>query len=407
MTRVLSELLGAREPDFHHGLRRLEATSGHTNADIRLTSEVERAVKLKLRELGLDPTDTIGPELYEALAQRVKADDARLSHWLHEQFAAAKEPHAMIAAALDDLPLPKQCFALKLSVGKRFLQKLPPKKTMKVLGYRSLDSMLRREQLLAVLAAAWLLESATWRKGLVDNYKKLTSADFELRPLAILAPQADHWHAVSELVSQDKKHLVVGLREFAAVVILPFPERTPPTMTIATMLMGLHEMNEVRAGSTYLKLAQVRPDFGSLVQTVVAGEPLLFTALLDGPVQWQVIQRYYARYGDRFREDLFEPHIQREDLAWHSVEKALAYMDPTLSFWQHTASLGILAEDRPVSFNVIDAALNFCNQLAYEHRMVHYFRRSLWSELMIRYLQHEAVEEAVLSSLEAQLVDQA
>lgn len=395
--------MGAREPSFHQGLQRLEAVSGHTSADIRLSSEVERATRLKLRELGLDPNDTTGEELYAALQARVRDDDARLAKQLAEKYGTADAIHINVGKALNDLPVYKSCFALKTAVGRKLLAKLPPKQTMKALGYRSFESMLRREQLLNIYAAAWLLESASWRKSMADSYKKLLASDFEIRPFVALTPHSKHWQALAETVVTQKKHNVVALKEFGAVIILPFPSKVPPAATMTALLMALHDMNEVRASSTFLKLCQVRPDFGNLVQTVVAGEPALPADVLEGQVEWNVIQRYYARFGDRFREDIFEPHIQKEDLSWHSVEKALAHIAPSLSFWHHTSTLGLHTGQKPVSMNVIDAALNFCNQLAYKDRIVHYFRRSLWGELVIRYLKHESVEQAVVGSLESKL----
>lgn len=405
MTRVLSELFGAREPlAFQRGLARLEAASGHGSTDIRLTTEVERATKLKLRELGLDPHDTTGEELYAALMQRVKLDDERLSATLRQKYGSGDTIASYVGKALTDLPIPKSCFALKTATGKRLLKKLPPKHTMKALGYRSYDSMIRREPLLPVFACAWLVESATWRRQMIDAYRKLHAADFEMRQLAVIAPVSRHGQVLAETVVGHKRHNVIGLKEFGAVVVLPFPASQPPAATFTTLLVALHELNEVRASSTYLKLCQVRPDFGACVQTAIADEPMLSSGLLDGAVPWQVIQRYYARFSDRFRPDLFEPHIQKEDLSWHSIEKALSFIDPTLSFWHHTGSLALSADHEPVSLNVVDAALNYCNQLPYAGRIVHYFRHSLWHELMIRYLKHDAIEQTVVSSLESSLV---
>ena len=406
MTRVLSELLGATEPMFHRDVSRLEAVSGHTSTDIRLTAEIERATKSKLRELGLDPKDTTGVELYQALQQRVQADDARLLSTIEQKYDATSPKHVNISKVLSDLPISRSCFALKTAVGKRILVKMPPKQAMKALGYRSFDSMTRREPLFTIFAAAWLVESASWRKALVDSYKKLSAADFEIRQIAVVAPDSSHWRTLAERVVTEKKHTVVGLKEFGAVVILPFPKAVPPAMTMTTLLIALHEINEVRSGSTFLKLCQVRPDFGRFVQAVVADEPALGAELLGGPVPWHIIQRYYSRFGDRFREEVFEPHVQREDLTWHSVERALSYIDPSLAFWHHTSTLGVIDNHRPVSMNIIDAALNFCNQLPYHNRIARYFQNSLWSELIIRYLKHDNVEQTVLDGIESKLVDE-
>jgi hypothetical protein len=91
-------------------------------------------------------------------------------------------------------------------------------------------------------------------------------------------------------------------------------------------------------------------------------------------------------------------------MSWHSIEKVLHYIDPSLGFWRHTTHLGLLHDHEPVSMNVIDAALNFCNQLPFERRIMQYYRQSLWHELVIRYLKHDNVEQSVVSGLQSDLV---
>jgi hypothetical protein len=406
MTRVLSEMLGATEPGFHRILQRLEAASGHNSVDIRVSTEIEQATKRKIKELGLDPQDTTGDELYAALQQRVKRDDEHLAAALRSRFGDSSNPNEQVSRVLLSLPISKSCFALQSTVARKLLKSQPPKHTMKALKYRSFDSMLRREPISAVFAAAWLLESASWRKGLLDSYKKLTSSDFEIRQIEILTPNSKHWQELAAKVITQKKHNIIGLKEFGTIVLLPMSGTTLPAATLTTFILALHELNEVRASTTFLKLCQVKPDFGKQVQIVVADEPALNADILDQTVPWQIVQRYYARFADRFRADLFEPHIQREDLSWHSIEKALSHIDPSLDFWHHTTSLGYLHDHQPVSLNIIDVALNYCNQMPYPNRIVHYFRSSLWHELMIHYMKHENVEEAVLGNLETRLVEE-
>ena len=396
-------MLGAREPMFRRGISRLESASGHAATDIRLSTEVERGAQYKLRELGFDPHDTTGAELYAALQQRIRNDDALLGRTLTRRYGTASS-HSAVRCALAALPVPKQCFGLKTAVGRQLLKGLPPRHSMKILGYRSFDSMMRREPLLAVYAAGWLLEPAGWRKAMLEAYRKLHATDFEVRSMALIAPEADRWRTLAQPVVMTKKHTIVGLREFGAIVMLPLPDAAPPAATLTSLLLALHEMNEVRAAGTFLKFSQARPDFGRLLQATVADESTFGVELLGGPLPWQIIHRYYARFAERFRAEVFEPFVRQEDLAWHSVEKALQYIEPDLHFWQHTTTLGTLHGHRPVSMNVIDAALSFCNQLPYEHRIVHYFRHSLWHELVMRYLRHENVEQAVLRGLESPLV---
>jgi hypothetical protein len=183
-------------------------------------------------------------------------------------------------------------------------------------------------------------------------------------------------------------------------------EELPEGAVTLSLSLALHELNEIRACSTFLKLNQMRPDFGQIVRQTALGEPRLSSQLLDQPLPWNLIQRYYSRLKNQLKEAVFEPYVDFEEMNWYSVEKTLARIDPNLAFWQHTSFLGILDDSQtPVSMNIVDAALNYCNRLPFEKRVVHYFQRSLWHELLLRYLRHEPVEQAVLSELQPQLAD--
>ena len=67
MSKLISYLLGAEEPLFSISLRQLEKTAGNPAVDVRLTAEIIGKVRMKMKQLGLDPGDTKGPELYKAL----------------------------------------------------------------------------------------------------------------------------------------------------------------------------------------------------------------------------------------------------------------------------------------------------------------------------------------------------
>lgn len=403
MTRILSDIFGTEEHRLRVGLNNLERASGGGSADVRLTAHMVQSSKQKLRELGLDPNDTTGPELYAALKQRLRTDDLRLSRAL-QATSGSENVVASVAHALSTADIPRASFALKSSVLRSFLKKQAPKRVMKQLGYRSLDSMLKHEQPANLLAAAWLTETASWQKSFRDSYKKLKATDFESRPIAISTPDTDKWQKFAEAVVADHKHNVVALKELGTVVLLPLPVEVPEAVTTTTLTLALHSMNEIRAASTYLKLCQVKSDFGREVQDVVADEPKLNAELLDRPVSWQMLQRYFARYADAFRAELFEPHIQADDLSWHDVEAVLESLEPSLNFWQGTEHLALVFEHQPVSFNIADVALAACNKLPYQNRIVHYLRHSMWHELLLQYLKHERVEQTVLGHLQTELV---
>ncbi|HVX57054.1 MAG TPA: hypothetical protein VHA37_04945 [Candidatus Saccharimonadales bacterium] len=418
MTRFLTDsLAGAAENSswFRAGLRRLEAAQGHPNEDIRFSTEVERATQAKVRALGLDPHDTTPQELYHVLQERLRADDARLTKRLRTVAAthvsAEGEVVSGMVHALQKLPDTHSCFALKSTRLRALLKKQPPKKAMKQLGYRSMDSFLKHETPVSVLAAAWLSEGTSWQQRLLEQYKQLGSADFETRRISITRPDSRRWRELAARTVVERKHNILCFRELGALVLLPLPADAPPGAVTASLSLALHELNQIRASSSFLKLCQVRPDFGELVELVARDDPQLSVQLFDQPVPWQLIQRYYARVGSQFRgrsrgrDDTFEPHLRLEDMAWHPVEASLSAIDPDYAFWQDSAHLGVLHEEQPVSLNIADVALGLCNRLPFERRVSHYFRQSLWHELLLRYLDHDAVEQSVMLALQPELAE--
>lgn len=407
MTRFLSHALEAPEPFFRNGLRKLEEANGNPSADISFSAEVLQAARRKLLELDLDPRDTTPKELYRALEQRLKADDERLKRRLQTAAATHVSAEADMVAGmvhvLDELPDSRRCYALKASSLKSLIRKLPPKKAMRQLGYRSLDSFIKHEQPVLILTAAWLVEGANWQKRLLEQYKKLKPADFESRNIILAHPTSQRWQNLAARVVDDNRHNLACFKEFGALVFLPLPADVPPGSATASLSLALHELNEVRAAGTFLQIHQVRADFGQSVSRVATDEPRLSSELLDQPMPWNLIQRYYSRLKDDFRSEIYEPHFQVDAMVWHPIEDTLAKIEPSFKFWQQTSHLALLDGRRPVSFNLVDVALNFCNKIVYEDRAVHYFQKSVWHELMLRYLKRGPVELTVMAELQPRL----
>jgi hypothetical protein len=407
MTRFLSESLRAPEPYFRLHLRSLELAHGNPGTDINLTNKISLGVKRQIRQLNLDAHDTTPHELYLSLIIRLKADDARLTKTLRTlaatHISAEAEVVAGMAHALQGSAGLRDCFALKPSAGKKLIKALPPKKAMKALGYRSLESMLKQETLATIYAAASMSESPTWRRNLNERYKKLTPRDFEVRKLLIAHPNSKRWRDLAIENVAVQKHNLMSFPELGAIVLLPLPSHAPVGAVTASLALALQAMNQIQSSSTFLKLSQVKPDFGAMVRIVATDEPQLQATLLDKQVSWQLIHRYYARLQNFFQEELFEPHIRREDLGWHSVEQSMAKIEPSLKFWLGSAYLGVVHEGKAVSLNILDTALNACNGRTFEQRLTINFQDSLWHELQIRYLQPKTVEQTIMNELQPKL----
>ncbi|HEY5805894.1 MAG TPA: hypothetical protein VIS56_00730 [Candidatus Saccharimonadales bacterium] len=403
MTRFLSEALGAVEPIFSKGVQQLEQAAGRPGTDIRLTADIIQRTRSKISELGLDPSDTTGPELYRALQERLKRDEPTVKKALGiAEDATPDEIVARIALYLSKRETAQNCFALKSSVAKRMLKKRPPKAAMKRLGYRSIDSMLKHESVPQVYTAALIVESKSWHRTFREQYAKLAPGDFETKQISLVHPTAKRWQQLAHNFVAAARHNMVSFPELGAVVLLPIDQQVDG-LAITTLLLASEEMNGIRAHSSYAKLQQVKSNFGAVIQKSSVSELYTSAQLAGQPVPWRMIQRYYARFATAYHPEIFEPHVQPDDLGWDDGEEILAGLGTGLAFWRGTAHLGLVHEGAVVSCNVLDVALGFCNQLAFADRIVHFVRDSLWHELMMRYLNQENLEAAVHQQLAGEL----
>jgi hypothetical protein len=185
MSKHISNILSQPERLVRQTLDRLEDKNGYPSHDARHLAENIQQVRLKIAGLGLDPDDTTAQELYHALLVRFEKDSLAFDiengfHSLEFEQKAAKA--AEIIKNNTDLP---QRWVLKPTAAKNLLRQHPPKKLMKQLSYRSMESMLKRENIGQLYIQANLTESAAWKKELARLVSKQDTTVFEIRSIAV------------------------------------------------------------------------------------------------------------------------------------------------------------------------------------------------------------------------------
>ncbi|MBP9761908.1 hypothetical protein KBD11_02450 [Candidatus Saccharibacteria bacterium] len=407
MSRALALLLGENPVSFRQQLAGLEQAAGAPSADIRLSLSVSQAARQKIAELGLDPIDTTGHELYRVLQSRLRRDEilVRSSLNLHADIPVVDILHE-VGQKIGQIESSSELYVVKQSVIKQIIKKLKPKSTMKRLGYRSVDSMLKHEAAAQLLAATLMCESSDWHKSRLDAYAKLETKDFELRKPLCLVPSGKRWPALADAYVEQRKNNIIPIPELGSIVIVPMSHDLPG-LAVTTFVISLNAINDMRALSTYLKLQQVRPDFGQILRESVTREPLTEVEMGGRFLSWKIIHWFYGHGHSDFHPQIFEPHVQPEDMAWHNVGSALEGLHPTLAFWQETETLGLLDGPDAVSLNILDVALGVCNGLEYGERLLSNMRESLGRELFARYLHQENLQQMLGISLGKQLLPEA
>jgi hypothetical protein len=399
MSKKISELLDASEPLFSIALRQLEQLSGNPSADVRLTAEIVGKVYAQMRALGLDPHDSTGKELYQALMNLTALHDGFLAKKIgSDDPDDVKKLLPLIKNTAEKVPIPRTAWVMKHSTAKRLLKEFPPHRLMKHLGYRSVDSMLKREPMPIIYGALRFSESPQWLNNYIRRYKKLVPSDFETRKIEIIHLDSKRWGKFTEKFVRNNRHNVTHMKENGVIVILPLPVERMKGVTITVLPLVLHYLNEIRMYSAYFKLQQVQPKFGGLLAETLVTDPPSHAVLAGQNVHWRVIHRHFAASPGHHPE-IFEPHVQPEDLQWRRTEEVLYRLEPALHFWHGMDYVGLPIGNRPISFSLMDMAVSYVNGLPYGHHSIYHFRESLWNELFMRYMGHEALEREVLKQL--------
>ena len=396
---VLQELLGAEEPLFSLALRQLEMASGHGGRDARLIADIAVKAREGIVALGLDPKDTTARELFAALMARVENDNRRFTARLNVRDLADV---ASIASGLVDFirqaDIPLRCWAIKRAAAKRLLKAVPPRGLMKELGYRSIDSMLKHESIDALMVATRFTEDEKWDARYMAHLSHFTASDFETRDVALVALNEKYSTVISPHIAS-RLHNVVHSKEMGVVGLVTVGGERKG-YTIIHLVFLLHYIAEVRSYTSFFKLRQVDKDFGELLACTLANDAPLDVQVAGHTIHWRVIHRFFGSVYNGEHPELFEPHIQPEDIVWSRAEHMLEKIDPDMGFWVGKDYVGTVKDGLAISFNLLDVCLAYSTSASYESFFAGNFRDCLWNELLARYLGARSLQDYVLQRLD-------
>lgn len=401
---VLADLLLAKQPLFDHSLDQLEKRTGKRGVDVRLAAKIAETAAAKTMELGLQP-DCSGPELYQALVKRVALDDAVLT-----KLIGAKDPTSLAEMAplimkqVKTVDMPRRGFFMKIEVAEDMLRHMPPPGIMGRLGYKDVEKLIANEDIFEIFTALRFAEDGHWLNQFNSQYASLQGGDFQERNITIVLFDYAKWGDIAAKFIKKKLHNITHSKEMGAICVMPTQGTHLKGIAITVTPLIFHYFNEVRLYSTFFKMIAQRPAFGeTLADTLIADTPKV--SIYHGEkIHWRVIQRYFGKLKDESHPEIFEPHVQPEDLHWRAAEDMLFQLSPELSFWN---DLDFVATPKPegmVTFNLMDVALSYANALPFEDRYLYHFRESLWNEVFASYLGQKNLKEQVLQQLDNDLI---
>lgn len=405
MAKFLRDLLDAEEPIFSLSLRQLEQASGNRGADSRLIGEITEKAHAGMRALGLDPANTTGEEFYHALLSRVHNDNERVTKLIGGTDSSdVRQLVPLMIEAANKVDFNRKVFVIKHDKAKDLLRQMPPKQLMARLGYDDVEAMFKGEDFDELYTALRFSEGPEWLNEYDELFRTVTADDYEERDLRIVAMDHDKYVDLAEHFTQKKLHNVTHTKELGVIVVVPLRDEHSKGLTLKSLPLLFHYMNEVKLYSSFFKLQARKPNFGEIVVNTLIADPGNASQMAGQYVHWRVIQRYFGKLKDESHKEAFEPHVHPEDLHWRRAEDLLYQIDPEMEFWKDNDYVGLLFDGAPVTLNFVDVALSYANSMDYQTRYFYHFRESLWNEIFIRYMDYENLRNQILQQLDNDMV---
>lgn len=400
----IGKFLQAKEPLFDHALHQLEQLSGRKSLDVKLAAEITEKAGDHLKRLKV-PHDATGPEIYTALIERVKADDDHIARAIGGTDPSdLTEMIPLIVKAAENAPLPKDGWFLKSDTARAMLRRKPPEAVMDILGHHLVSQLLDSEDIYELFLSLRFAESPEWLNDFDALYHELKPTDFERRTIRVVRFDAAKWGNIAEHFIAKKRHNITHSKEMGAIAIMPMLETHMTGVTLKVLPLLCHYFNEIRLYSAFFKLMQTKKNFGQIVSDTLIADPAHVRLTDHDHIHWRVIQRYFGKLTNEKHPEIFEPHVQPEDLHWRRAEEVLFDIDPELEFWRGMDYVAILKGDETITFNLFDLSFGYSNAVAYPDRYLYHFREALWNEVFARYMGEKVLEEQLLVKLDNAII---
>ena len=394
MAKLISDILDNDRVAFKHLIESWELRSGKQSHDVRLYSDMRTRAVSAVKQLGLDPTDTISGELYFALQERARQDNLWLEDFLRiKKDDSPEEFLKKISKWVLKKSDTKEVWVCKSSKLKTLLKKNPPKLLMKTLGLRSIDSMLKRTSVSEVLTLAYEIESDDWKNKFKQNYKKLKVTDFDINKVDIQIIDRQRVEKLKKIGFNESK-IILPNNETGGLIMVA-PQARFPFDSLAVLATLAESISDLRRHSSYYRTISVNKDFGQKFYDV-STQGIIGASSSISEIGWNSIHKHLIGNEDFFSR-IEQPYITYNEFVLQPAVSLLSVHDPRFEFWKDLEYVFFNDKNNDiVSMNLIDVVSDASNRQPYATASKLYGKSRLWEELWARYLKHDDVAEEIV-----------
>ena len=396
-TKLLINLLRADEYSFRQYIDGLEHVCLRPGVDIRLSAEIVTSVREKTRALGFDPKDTTTRELYHLLKARLESDDAALRMQLRLDGADPEKTAKILATNAHKLSKNERSLSLTNAGVKKLLKAVPPRKTMRLLRYRSLESVVKRTNPKLLYTLACLVEGKSWNSQVHAKMLRLATKDVQWQQVSCAPIPLDWYRKLSAHL--DDKGAFISNNEVGSVFVAPVVDASIQGSTVLSLGLLLNAAQTVAINSVPYRKSAFDQGYMSILPELAHNVMPDLVSIHGLRPSWKIVHELMNKgvVGEQSPELEF---IVGES-SWQSVEMKLATLLPSMDFWVNSHYLGVDTQHKPISFHVMDLALDVATQSSFAEQSTTHFEASLWNELQLRYLQNDVLNHSLSRQLSA------
>ena len=396
MSRLLVQLLHADERQFRSFVERLERACLNPGVDIRLSAEIITKTREKARTLGLDAVDTTAKEMYFALKNKLLQNDLKLKDKLKIDDNSAQSNTEKLAKQATKLSKKEVTLCVSAVGVKRILIAVPPRKTLRLLKLRSLESVLKREDPRILYALALQIEDASWKSQVHAKIKRLQSKDINWLPVAVLCIPSV-W--MEKSYSHISHHgFMLSCSDIGVVALLPVVKKYTPGTTTMSLGLILQAVQRLSIGTMPYRRQGFVQGYQNILPEIAHNKQPALLPIHGLTPSWRAVHQLLSL--GLIDDDGPDVELILGDLYWESTEMKLASIVPDFDFWVDTHYLGVKTEKEPVSLHLLDVAREVVSESEYSQRQAKHLEGSIWNELQIRYLKQDAMSKALSQQLQ-------
>lgn len=385
MTKILREIIGAREPTFSTRINQLEQLTGKKTIDIELTANLLSGISDVTKKLNLDPYDTTPQELYASLVQKALEHDRMLRDSYDGKISE-------LIKRINRHEFMAQIPVIKNSTLRKLLYDLPPKKVMSALMYRSVASMLKRSDIQQVIIGAFLLESVTWHRSfakLIKTTCTISDISLSVPKLVVVSPK---------LISNIEPPYNFPYVQLAGLIPITTKTTNMPGGWLELSARATDGLFYVHQRGVYLKLFRFERIIVKKMVDLTYVAPVSVSKIGQVNVPWAAIYNYISRNINTFNS-IDESTVVADDFKWQGSIDLLRKVHQQMDFWTSTRISAKPTESRPVSLNISDIAFNALNGVSYDKRVNAHVSKFVLDELLSQYFSYSQEKNETLKSL--------